>query len=185
MLRIVPRDKASFWTAEEIDLSADLTDWVRLSDTERHFISHVLTFFAASDGIVNKNLSSNFTTEVTAPEAQCFYGFQIAVENIHSKTYSLLIDTYIKDPKEKLHLLHAIKTVPCVQRKANWALKWCNPTNASFAEHLPPSKAFSSPALAAPYSGSKNADSCLASASATNQSVVTKDSTATLHASST
>ncbi len=92
--------EASFWTAEEIDLSADLTDWIRLSDTERHFISHVLAFFAASDGIVNKNLSSNFATEVTVPEAQCFYGFQIAVENIHSKTYSLLIDTYIKDPNE-------------------------------------------------------------------------------------
>jgi ribonucleotide reductase beta subunit family protein with ferritin-like domain len=104
--------KASFWTAEEIDLSADLTDWVRLSDTKRHFISHVLTFFAASDGIVNENLSSNFATEVTVPEARCFYGFQIAVENIHSKTYSLLIDTYIKDPNEKIHLLHAIETVP-------------------------------------------------------------------------
>jgi ribonucleotide reductase beta subunit family protein with ferritin-like domain len=103
------RKQASFWTAEEIGLSAVLTDWVRLSDTERHFISHVLTFFAASDGIVNENLSSNFTTEVTAPEAQCFYGFQIAVENIHSETYSLLIDTYIKDPKEKLQLLHAMK----------------------------------------------------------------------------
>ncbi len=126
--------KASFWTAEEIDLSADLTDWVRLSDTERHFISHVLAFFAASDGIINENLSSNFATEVTVPEAQCFYGFQIAIENIHSETHSRLIDTYIKDPKEKLHLLHAIKTVPCVQRKVHWALKWCNPTYASFAE---------------------------------------------------
>jgi ribonucleoside-diphosphate reductase subunit M2 len=122
--------------AEETDLSADLTDWVRLSDTERHFISHVLTFFAASDGIVNENLSSNFTTEVMAPEARCFYGFQIAVENIHSETYTLLINTYIKDPTEKLHLLHAIKTISCVQRKANWALKWCNPTNASFAERM-------------------------------------------------
>jgi ribonucleoside-diphosphate reductase subunit M2 len=114
--------KASFWTAEEIDLSADLPDWVGLSDTERHFISHVLAFFAASDGIVNENLSSNFAPEVTVPEARCFYGFQIAVENIHSETYSLLIDTYIKDPNEKLHLLHAIKTVPCIQRKAHWAL---------------------------------------------------------------
>jgi ribonucleotide reductase beta subunit family protein with ferritin-like domain len=128
--------EASFWTAEEIDLSADLTDWVRLSDTERHFISHVLAFFAASDGIVNENLSSNFTTEVTVPKARCFYGFQIAVENIHSETYSLLIDRYIKDPNEKLHLLHAIETVPCVQRKAHWALKWCNPTYASFAERM-------------------------------------------------
>jgi ribonucleoside-diphosphate reductase subunit M2 len=126
--------EASFWTAEEIDLSADLTDWVRLSDTKRHFISHVLAFFAASDRIVNENLSSNFTTEVTVPKARCFYGFQIAVKNIHSETYSLLIDTYIKDPNEKLHLLHAIETVPCVQCKAHWALKWCNPTYVSFAE---------------------------------------------------
>ena len=128
--------EASFWTAEEIDLSADLTDWIRLSDTERHFISHVLAFFAASDGIVNENLSSNFATEVTVPEARCFYGFQIAVENIHSETYSLLIDTYIKDPDEKIHLLHAIETIPCVQRKARWALNWCNPTNVSFAERM-------------------------------------------------
>ena len=113
------------------DLSADLTDWVRLSDTKRHFISYVLAFFAASNGIVNKNLSSNFTTKVMAPEVRCFYGFQITVKNIHSKTYSLLIDMYIKDPKEKLHLLHAIETLPCVQNKDNWALKWCNSTNAS------------------------------------------------------
>ena len=98
--------------AEENDLSADLTDWVRLSDTEGYFISHVLASFTASVGIVNKNLSSNFTTEVMPPKAHCFYGFKITVENIHSKTYSLLIDTYIKDPKEKLHLLYAIETVP-------------------------------------------------------------------------
>jgi ribonucleotide reductase beta subunit family protein with ferritin-like domain len=112
--RMYKKAEASFWTAEEIDLSADLTDWVRLSGTKRHFISHVLAFFAASDGIVNKNLSSNFTTKVTAPKARCFYGFQIAVKNIHSETYSPLIDTYIKDQKEKLHLLHAIETVPCI-----------------------------------------------------------------------
>jgi ribonucleoside-diphosphate reductase subunit M2 len=128
--------EASFWMAEEINILADLPDWTRLSDTKRHFISHVLAFFAASDGIINENLSSNFTTEVTAPKARCFYGFQIAVKNIHSKMYSLLIDTYIKDPQEKLHLLHAIKTVPCVQCKANWALKWCNSTNTSFAKHM-------------------------------------------------
>jgi ribonucleotide reductase beta subunit family protein with ferritin-like domain len=128
--------KASFWTAEEINLLADLADWTRLSNTEHHFISHVLAFFAASNGIVNKNLSSDFATKVTAPKARCFYGFQIAVINIHSKTYSLLIDTYIKDPKEKLHLLQAIETVPCVQRKANWALKWCNSTNTSFAKRM-------------------------------------------------
>jgi ribonucleotide reductase beta subunit family protein with ferritin-like domain len=128
--------EASFWAAEEINLSADLADWTRLFNTKCHFISHALAFSTASDGIVNKNLSSNFTTKVTAPETHCFYSFQIVVKNIHSKTYSLLINTYIKDPKEKLHLLHAIETVPCVQRKANWALKWCNSTNASFSKHM-------------------------------------------------
>jgi len=126
--------EASFWTAKEIDLKTDSTDWNHLTDNERHFISQILAFFAASDGIVNKNLSSNFATEVTLPEARCFYGFQISVENIHSKTYSLLIDTYIKDPAKKEHLLRAIETVPCVQRKAQWALKWCDATTASFAE---------------------------------------------------
>jgi ribonucleoside-diphosphate reductase subunit M2 len=109
-------------------------DWIKLSDNERHFISHVLAFFAASDGIVNENLAANFMTEIQSPEARCFYGFQIAVENIHSETYSLLIDTYIKDQREKTRLLHAIDTVPCVRRKANWALQWCNPDVASFAE---------------------------------------------------
>jgi ribonucleoside-diphosphate reductase subunit M2 len=128
--------EASFWTAKEIDLSADTADWNCLTDNERHFISHVLTFFAASDGIVNKNLSGNFATEVTSPEARCFYGFQIAIENIHSKTYSLLIDTYIKDPAKKEHLLQAIKAVLCIQRKAQWALKWCDTTSASFAERM-------------------------------------------------
>jgi len=126
--------EASFWTAEEIDLGSDMTDWVKLTDNERHFVSHVLAFFAASDGIVNENLVQNFMTEIQSPEARCFYGFQIAVENIHSETYSLLIDTYIKDPKEKMHLLHAIDTVPCVQKKAKWALQWCNRDYASFAE---------------------------------------------------
>jgi ribonucleotide reductase beta subunit family protein with ferritin-like domain len=123
--------EASFWTAEEIDLSAYTADWNQLTDNECHFISHVLTFFAASDGIVNENLSSNFATEVTSPKAQCFYGFQIAVKNIHSKTYSLLIDTYIKNPVKKTHLLQAIKTVLCIQQKAQWALKWCDTTTAS------------------------------------------------------
>mmetsp|Transcript_2105 Transcript_2105/g.3986 ORF Transcript_2105/g.3986 Transcript_2105/m.3986 type:complete len:410 (+) Transcript_2105:109-1338(+) len=126
--------EACFWTAEEIDLSSDLNDWDSLSNNERHFVSHVLAFFAASDGIVNENLSGNFTTEVQSAEARCFYGFQIAVENIHSETYSLLIDTYIKDQTEKMHLLNAIETVPCVQKKANWALQWCDSNNASFAE---------------------------------------------------
>jgi len=128
--------EASFWTAEEIDLSADAVDWEQLSSTEQHFILHVLAFFAASDGIVNENPSGNFVTEITSPEARCFYGFQIAVENIHSETYSLLIDTYVKDPTKKLHLLRAIKTVPCVQRKAKWAQKWCDSTTASFAERM-------------------------------------------------
>ncbi len=106
--------EASFGTAEEIDLSADLADWNSLSQTECRVISYVLAFFAASDGIVNENLSSKFATEITAPEACCFYGFQIAVKNIHSKIYSKLINTYIKDPAEKLHLLHAMTTVPCI-----------------------------------------------------------------------
>ena len=128
--------EASFWTAEEIDLSSDAVDWDGLSTTEQHFILHVLAFFAASDGIVNENLSSNFATEITSPEARCFYGFQIAVENIHSETYSLLIDTYVKDPTKKMHLLRAIETVPCVQRKAQWALRWCDSTAASFAERM-------------------------------------------------
>ena len=128
--------EASFWTAEEIDLASDLKDWESLTDNERHFVSHVLAFFAASDGIVNENLTGNFATEVQSPEARCFYGFQIAVENIHSETYSLLIDTYVKDQKEKSHLLNAIETVPCVQKKAHWALKWCDQRYASFAERM-------------------------------------------------
>mmetsp|Transcript_29174 Transcript_29174/g.61408 ORF Transcript_29174/g.61408 Transcript_29174/m.61408 type:complete len:428 (-) Transcript_29174:227-1510(-) len=128
--------EASFWTAEEIDLASDLQDWSNLTNNERHFISHVLAFFAASDGIVNENLTGNFATEVTSPEARCFYGFQIAVENIHSETYSLLIDTYIKDQKQKMHLLNAIETVPCVNKKAHWALRWCDAKHASFAERM-------------------------------------------------
>ena len=126
--------EASFWTAEEIDLAGDLKDWENLSFNERHFVSHVLAFFAASDGIVNENLAQNFATEIQSPEARCFYGFQIAVENIHSETYSLLIDTYIRDTEEKHRLLTAIDTVPCVRKKASWALQWCNADHASFAE---------------------------------------------------
>lgn len=128
------KHEQSFWTAEEIDLHPDLKDWGRLNDDERHFIKHVLAFFAASDGIVNENLAVNFMKEVQLPEARCFYGFQIMMENIHSETYSLLIDTYISNPEEKDKLLHAIDTVPCVQRKAEWALRWIN--NGSFAERL-------------------------------------------------
>ncbi len=126
--------EASFWTAEEIDLSPDLKDWEKLNAGERHFISHVLAFFAASDGIVNENLAVNFMREVQLPEARCFYGFQIMMENIHSETYSLLIDTYIKDSQEKDRLFHAIDTVPCVQKKAEWAMRWIS--RGTFAERL-------------------------------------------------
>ena len=128
------KHEASFWTAEEIDLSHDLSDWEKLNDGERHFVTHVLAFFAASDGIVNENLAVNFMREVQLPEARCFYGFQIMIENIHSETYSLLIDTYIKDNKEKGRLFNAIETVPCVKRKAEWALRWIE--NGTFAERL-------------------------------------------------
>jgi ribonucleoside-diphosphate reductase beta chain len=128
------KHEQSFWTAEEVDLYADLKDWERLNDGERHFIKHVLAFFAASDGIVNENLAVNFMSEVQLPEARCFYGFQIMMENIHSEMYSLLIDTYIKDPEEKRYLFNAIETVPCVKKKAEWALRWIQ--NGSFAERL-------------------------------------------------
>lgn len=126
--------EASFWTAEEIDLSQDLKDWESLTDGERHFISHVLAFFAASDGIVNENLAVNFLSEVQYAEAKCFYGFQVMMENIHSETYSLLIDTYIKDPIEKDRMLNAIDHIPCVQKKAEWALRWIS--NGTFVERL-------------------------------------------------
>ncbi|MCX6291641.1 MAG: ribonucleoside-diphosphate reductase small subunit [Bacteroidetes bacterium] len=128
------KTEQSFWTAEEIDLQDDLKDWARLNDGERHFIKHVLAFFAASDGIVNENLAVNFMKEVQLPEARCFYGFQIMMENIHSEMYSLLIDTYIKDNAEKNILFNAMETVPCVKKKAEWALRWIN--SGSFAERL-------------------------------------------------
>ncbi|CCU75129.1 unnamed protein product [Blumeria hordei] len=128
--------EASFWTAEEIDLSKDLSDWDRLNDDERYFISHVLAFFAASDGIVNENLVERFSSEVQIPEARCFYGFQIMMENIHSETYSLLIDTYIKDQAEKAHLFNAIETIPCIKRKADWAVRWIQDKNSTFAQRL-------------------------------------------------
>ncbi|MFM6936013.1 MAG: ribonucleotide-diphosphate reductase subunit beta [Flavobacteriales bacterium] len=127
--------EASFWTAEEIDLSPDQIDWEnKLNDDERHFIKHVLAFFAASDGIVNENLAENFLSEVQYTEAKFFYGNQVAMENIHSETYSLLIDTYIKDSAEKNHLFNAIDTLDCVKRKADWALRWID--KGSFAERL-------------------------------------------------
>ncbi len=127
--------EASFWTAEEIDLSADIIDWEnKLNENEKHFVKHILAFFAASDGIVNENLAENFLSEVQYTEAKFFYGFQVAIENIHSETYSLLIDTYIKDSAEKNYLFNAINTMSCVRRKADWALKWIE--KGSFAQRL-------------------------------------------------
>ena len=125
---------AAFWTAEEIDLAEDAKDWKKLNDNERHFLKHVLAFFAASDGIVNENLVTNFADEVQWAEARCFYGFQIMMENIHSETYSLLIDTYVKDDKEKDTLFKAIENFPAIKKKADWALKWIE--SDSFAERL-------------------------------------------------
>lgn len=133
--KMYKKAEASFWTAEEIDLHADLNDWDnKLNDNERFFIKHILAFFAASDGIVNENLAENFVAEVQYTEAKFFYGFQIAIENIHSETYSLLIDTYIKDKEEKNKLFNAIETIECVNKKAKWALRWIE--NGSFAERL-------------------------------------------------
>ena len=127
--------EACFWTAEEIDLHVDITDWQnKLNDDERYFIKHILAFFAASDGIVNENLAENFVSEVQYPEAKFFYGFQLMMENIHSETYSLLIDTYVKDEKEKDVLFKAIENFPAIKRKADWALNWIE--SPSFAERL-------------------------------------------------
>jgi len=129
--------EASFWTAEEIDLSKDLHDWNnRLNDDERFFISHVLAFFAASDGIVNENLLERFSGEVQIPEARCFYGFQIMMENVHAETYSLLIDTYIKEQAQRTYLFNAIETIPCIKKKADWAVKWIQDKNSTFAQRL-------------------------------------------------
>lgn len=129
--------EASFWTAEEIDLSKDLHDWdKKLNDDERFFISHVLAFFAASDGIVNENLLERFSNEVQVPEARCFYGFQIMMENIHSETYSLLIETYIRDPDQRTFLFDAIETIPSIKLKADWAFRWITDERSTFAERL-------------------------------------------------
>ncbi|KAI4101575.1 MAG: hypothetical protein LQ339_004964 [Xanthoria mediterranea] len=129
--------EASFWTAEEIDLSKDLHDWNnRINDDEKYFISHILAFFAASDGIVNENLVERFSGEVQIPEARCFYGFQIMMENIHSETYSLLIDTYIKEQKQRAYLFNAIETIPAIRKKADWAIKWIQDKNSTFAQRL-------------------------------------------------
>lgn len=126
--------EACFWTAEEIDLAQDLKDWQKLTDDERYFVKHILAFFAASDGIVNENLAENFVNEVGYTEAKFYYGFQIMMENIHSETYSLLIDTYIKDAKERDYLFNALDTVPAVRKKGEWALRWIE--SESFTERL-------------------------------------------------
>jgi len=133
--KLYKQQQACFWTAEEIDLSQDISDWEnKLNNDEQHFIKHVLAFFAASDGIVNENLAMNFVNEVQYTEAKFFYGFQIMMENIHSETYSLLIDTYIKDREEQNILFNAIETVPAIKKKAEWAIKWIN--SESFIERL-------------------------------------------------
>jgi ribonucleoside-diphosphate reductase subunit M2 len=127
---------SSFWTVEEIDLSKDMDDFTKLKDDEQHFIKNVLAFFAASDGIVNENLVERFCNEVQVLEAKCFYGFQVAMENIHSETYSLLIDTYIKDKLEKERLLNAVETIPSVKKKADWAMKWISDKDSSFGTRV-------------------------------------------------
>jgi ribonucleoside-diphosphate reductase subunit M2 len=127
--------ESAIWTMEEIDLGSDMKDWEALNDDERHFIKHVLAFFAASDGIVLENLAERFMCDVKIPEARCFYGFQIAMENIHSETYSMLIETYIRDTEEKQRLFEAVETIPCIQRKAEWAMRWIKSSD-SFAERL-------------------------------------------------
>lgn len=133
--KLYKQQEACFWTAEEIDLVQDISDWEnKLNNDEKHFIKNVLAFFAASDGIVNENLAMNFVNEVQYTEAKFFYGFQIMMENIHSETYSLLIDTYIKDKEEQNHLFNAIETVPAIKKKAEWAIKWIN--SESFVERL-------------------------------------------------
>merc|ERR1712238_362970 len=129
------KHEASFWTAEEIDLAQDSKDWDTLSEKEQHFVKHVLAFFAASDGIVLENLGSRFFSEIQVPEARAFYGFQIAMENIHSETYSLLIEQYVRDPEEKDRIFDAIHTMPAVEEKAQWAMQWMN-DESSFAERI-------------------------------------------------
>jgi len=119
-----------------VDLSKDQADWDKLNSGEKHFISHVLAFFAASDGIVNENLVERFSQEVQITEARCFYGFQIAMENVHSEMYSILIDSYIRDPKERDFLFNAVETLPCVKRKADWALSWIGSKSATFGERI-------------------------------------------------
>lgn len=129
--------QASFWTAEEVDLYQDLHDWNnRLNENERYFISHILAFFASADGIINENLVERFSSEVQIAEARCFYGFQIMMENVHSEMYSLLIDTYVKEPHQREYLFGAIQSIPCIKKKADWALRWISDTKSTFAERL-------------------------------------------------
>jgi len=125
-----------FWTAEEIDLSKDKNDWNSLNENEQYFIKNVLAFFAGSDGIVNENIAERFINEIDSQEVKCFYGFQEAMENIHSETYSLLIDTYISSEEEKMRLFNGIETIPCVKKKASWAIKWINDEGSNFATRL-------------------------------------------------
>jgi len=133
--KLYKQQEACFWTAEEIDLSQDISDWEnKLNNDEQHFVKHVLAFFAASDGIVNENIATNFVNSVQYTEAKFFYGFQIMMENIHSETYSLLIDTYIKDKEEQNKLFNAIETVPAIQKKAKWAMNYID--NGTFVERL-------------------------------------------------
>ena len=127
---------ALFWVPDEIDLSKDMRDWVKLTEHERYFIKNILGFFAGSDGIVQENLASRFMKEVQIPEARAFYAIQNAVEQVHSETYSLLIETYIEDKKEKMDTFHAIQTIPCVAKKAEWAQKWIESTEEDFATRL-------------------------------------------------
>lgn len=134
--KMYKKAEASFWTVEEVDLSKDLADWEKMKPSEKHFISHVLAFFAASDGIVNENLVERFSQEVQVTEARFFYGFQIAMENVHSEMYSILIDTYVRDPKERDFLFNAVETLPCVKKKADWAMNWIASDKANFGERV-------------------------------------------------
>ena len=133
---IYKRSVSVFWSVEEIDLSQDKSDWENLTDDEKHFIKYILAFFAGSDGIVLENLGLRFLKEIQVPEARCFYGLQMAMENIHSETYSLLIDTYITNEIEKDFLLNAIENIPCIKKKADWAIKWINDDESKFAQRL-------------------------------------------------
>ena len=130
------KQQACFWSAEEIDLSLDLKDWEKLDGNEQFFIKNILAFFAGSDGIVLENLGKRFLDEVQIPEARCFYGFQLMMENVHSETYSLLIDKYITDKDEKMRLFNSIQTIPPIAKKAKWALKWIDDINSNFATRL-------------------------------------------------